>query len=113
LIPTLLSLPSSSSFEIKETTGPEIWYQTDGNIDILTFNLLPLTLDPYSPNPTLLSLITRETTGPEIWYQTDGNIDILIGGVGTGGTLTGSGQVIYIYINPVRVISGYEHCKAT
>merc|ERR1719232_1015265 len=34
--------------------------------------------------------IHRETTGPQIWEDTDGNVDILLGGVGTGGTLTGS-----------------------
>ncbi|MRR36268.1 cysteine synthase A [bacterium] len=38
--------------------------------------------------------IHRATTAEEIWNDTDGNVDIVVGGVGTGGTITGVGDVL-------------------
>jgi cysteine synthase A len=38
--------------------------------------------------------IHRKTTAEEIWRDTDGQVDVFVGGVGTGGTITGVGEVL-------------------
>jgi cysteine synthase A len=49
--------------------------------------------------------IHRRTTAEEIWHDTDGQIDILVCGVGTGGTITGCGEVLKSRKPGVRVIA--------
>ena len=49
--------------------------------------------------------IHRKTTGEEIWQDTDGKVDIFIGGVGTGGTVTGVGETLKKYKPSVKVIA--------
>lgn len=81
LTPAATSMPGAikKAEEIKESLG------SDGML-LQQFN------NPDNPK------IHRETTGPEIWNDTDGKVDILIGGVGTGGTITGCGQ----YLKPLN-----------
>ncbi|MCW2276644.1 cysteine synthase A [Heliophilum fasciatum] len=49
--------------------------------------------------------IHRVTTGDEIWRDTDGQVDILIGGIGTGGTITGTGETLKKHNPAIRVIA--------
>jgi cysteine synthase A len=71
----------------------ELQKETPGSIIIGQF------LNPANPE------IHRQTTAIEIWDDTDGGVDIFVAGVGTGGTLTGCGEVLKSKKQGVKVIA--------
>lgn len=49
--------------------------------------------------------IHRNTTGEEIWNDTDGTVDALVAGIGTGGTITGSGQTLRKHNPDIKIFA--------
>lgn len=49
--------------------------------------------------------VHRKTTAEEIWKDTDGQVDFFVAGVGTGGTITGVGEVLKAYNSQVKIVA--------
>ena len=61
--------------------------------------------DSFIPGQFDNPAIHKATTGPEIWRDTDGKVDIFIAGVGTGGTVTGTGEYLKEQNPAIRVVA--------
>jgi len=74
--------------QFKNPSNPQVW-------TLLSHYICSSSLSIYIYQSKLIILQTHyRTTGPEIWRDSAGEVDILVAGVGTGGTLSGSGRFL-------------------
>ncbi len=89
----LVLTPAAEGMAGAVNKASEIVKETDGAVMLQQFQ------NPANPQ------IHRETTAEEIWKDTDGQVDIFVAGVGTGGTITGVGEVLKSRKPSVQIIA--------
>lgn len=90
---TLVLTPGSEGMKGAIRKAEELKEQTPGAIILQQFE------NPANPAAHVL------TTAEEIWLDTDGNVDIFVAGVGTGGTISGTGKGLKSHNPSVRVVA--------
>lgn len=90
---TLVLTPGSEGMKGAIRKAEELKEQTPGAIILQQFE------NPANPAAHVL------TTAEEIWQDTDGNVDIFVAGVGTGGTISGTGKGLKSHNPSVRIVA--------
>ena len=114
-IPLVLTMPDTMTVErrkIVQALGAKL-VLTDGSLGMKGAIAKAEEIHTETPNSVIIGQfsnpanpeIHRRTTALEIWEDTDGRVDVFVAGVGTGGTITGCGEVLKTKKRSVRVVA--------